>query len=423
MSEDGGPRGRTCTVIGGGIIGAACAFRLQAAGLDVTLVDPGDRERAAAFGNAGHIATEQVTPLASLPTLANVPSRLFATGGPVDFRLRDAGLWLPWSARLVRAALPDRFAGGTRALSALLSGAGDAWLELARDAGLPDRAVRMEGHGIIWFDPLRAARGQKAWQKAPLGTASIRPMESFELDQYETVLARRPAGGLRFSGTGQVRDPGGLLEDLLAAGTKAGVQTVAATVTSLQSDGSRALVHLAGGAVLETDLVLLAAGAGSAVVLRTLGLAVPLIGERGYSVRWEEHDWPAGLPLTVFEEHSVVAGAFDSGLRLAGMTEFGSAYAPPDPRKWQRLERHAGMLGLPVSGTGKRWSGPRPTLPDYLPAIGRIPDNGNILYAFGHQHLGLTLAAITADLVAELALVRASSVDLSPFSLRRFARA
>ncbi|MFY8164905.1 MAG: FAD-dependent oxidoreductase, partial [Brevundimonas sp.] len=84
-------------VIGGGLVGAASALRLQAAGFAVTLIDPGDPRRAASFGNIGHIAAEQVSPLASRESLRTFPGRLFGLGGALDFRWRDAGLWGPWA--------------------------------------------------------------------------------------------------------------------------------------------------------------------------------------------------------------------------------------------------------------------------------------------------------------------------------------
>lgn len=418
--RDASPPAQTCLVVGGGIIGAACALRLQQARLAVTLVDPGDPERAAAFGNIGHIALEQGAPLASLQTLASIPSRLFGVGGPVDFRFRDVGLWLPWSLRLCRAALPDRYRAGRSALGMLLASAGEDWLRLVEDAGLAPASIALNGHGVVWFDPRRALAGRKAWESAPLGRAQIAPMSEAELDAYGAVLARRPAAGLSFSGTGKVRDPGGLLQDLRAAAARSGVISRNSVVTGIDADAARARVHLASGEVMEADLLLMAAGAGSGVLMRTLGLTVPLIGERGYSVRWAEHAWPESLKLTVFEEMSVVAARFDSGLRLAGMTEFGAPQALPDARKWTRLEAQARQLGLPSRGDAKRWSGARPTLPDYLPAMGRLVARPRVLYAFGHQHLGLTVAAATARHMADLAMGREPAIDMHAFRLERF---
>ena len=91
----------------------------------------------------------------------------------------------------------------------------------------------------------------------------------------------------------------------------------------------------------------------------------------------------------------MIVTPFRSGLRAASFVEFARADSPADPRKWARLRSHVAELGLPFREPCSEWFGARPTLPDYLPALGRSRRAANLLYAFGHQHLGLTLAAIT----------------------------
>ncbi|MCJ2183588.1 FAD-dependent oxidoreductase, partial [Novosphingobium sp. 1949] len=113
-------------IVGGGVVGLSCAVALLDAGHRVTLVDADRAGDAASWGNAGHIATEQVAPLASHATLRSVPSRLFLTGGALALPLREIATWLPFSLRLVAAAAPARFACGEAALEALLGRALDA---------------------------------------------------------------------------------------------------------------------------------------------------------------------------------------------------------------------------------------------------------------------------------------------------------
>src|SRR3546814_16248428 len=107
------------------------------------------------------------------------------------------------------------------------------------------------------------------------------------------------------------------------------------------------------------------------------------------------------MPPVVFEDRSMIVTRFRSGLRAAGFVEFGRAESPSDARKWARLRAHVQALGLPFRLPGEPWMGARPTLPDYLPAIGRARHAGNLFYAFGQQHLGLTLAPMTGEAGAE----------------------
>ncbi|MBL8552543.1 MAG: FAD-binding oxidoreductase [Hyphomonadaceae bacterium] len=405
---------KSVLVIGGGLVGAASALRLQAAGIATTLVDPGDPRRSASFGNAGCIATEQVEPWASWKNVSGAAGRLFAFGGALDFRLSDVGRWLPWSMRYLAACERARFERGRAALAALLAEALPAWQRIAALAGVPD-LVQADGHAVVWMSPRAAEAGRAAWEGTPTGSARFRDMRDDDLAAYAQAIGRAPAGGILFSGTGQVGSPQGARDAILAAFQQRGGESAPGRVVRL--DGPRATLE--GGRVLEADAALVAAGAWSAPLMRQLGHEAPLIGERGYSIESAHHGWSDNLPATVFEERALVLVRFATGLRATSFLEFGSPDAPGDPRKWATLERHVQELGISFDPQPSRWVGPRPTLPDYLPAIGRAADS-RVLYAFGHQHLGLTLAAVTSELVAALATEAPPPVDISPFRIERF---
>ena len=407
----------TAVVAGGGIIGLACALQLQARGIATVMVNDGG-SRPASWGNAGHIAVEQVEPLASFKTLASLPRRLFALGGAVALPPRDFAAWLPFTWRLACASFPDRFARGKAAMSGLLSRAMPAWRRLANRGAAGDCLVE-DGPYVVWESEKSARRGRAHWRQTEIGTAGIRDLTWAEAAQIASLVARTPVDGLRFSGTARVRDPGELLSRLTGAFESARGERIDARIEGLALDGSHASVMLANGQRLEADLVVMAAGAGSARLLRPLGITVPLIAERGYHIQAEAPAWP-DMPPVVFEDRSMIVSRFNSGLRAASFVEFARADSAPDPRKWQRLLKHAGELDLPFSSVPREWMGARPTLPDYLPAIGRSRRAGNLVYAFGHQHLGLTLAAVTGELVAAIATREAPEVDLAPFDIERF---
>ena len=107
-------------------------------------------------------------------------------------------------------------------------------------------------------------------------------------------------------------------------------------------------------------------------------------------------------------------------MRATSFLELGRPDPPGDERKWQWLEAQLGDLGIAFSPSPDRWKGPRPTLPDFLPAIGRMQAHPRVLYAFGHQHLGMTLSAITAELVEAIVMGVAPKADLLPFRVERF---
>lgn len=407
-------------VVGGGLIGSAIALRLQAAGFEVALIDRGDPRRGASFGNIGHIAAEQGEPMPSPATLKSAFGRLFAFGGPLDFRARDVALWGPWALRFLAAARPAAVAHGAATLDRLLDDPLAAWTRLAALAEAPDDLIRPTGHALVWSTPEAARRGLEAWRGARTGSATFRPMEADDLAAYDGVLAARPAGGIRFSGTGQVSEPQRARDALLLAFARRGGHVVHADAAAVRPVADTAEVVLADGQVIGVDRVVVAAGAWSARLMAPLGVRVPLIGERGYSVQSAEHAWPDDLPLTVFEDRALVVARFSGGLRASSHVEFGEPSAMPDPRKWRHIEAHLKALGVAFSDAPDRWCGPRPTLADYLPAIGRLRAHPAIHYAFGHQHLGLTLAAATAERVEQMALGRPAPAWLDALRIERF---
>ena len=387
-------------VIGGGIVGLACALRLQRAGHAVSVIDDDTDGQAASWGNAGHIATEQVAPLASLAILRSAPRRLFVFGGPLD--LRQPWRLGGWIARYLAACAPARHRVGCHALRALLADAMPAWREFVDALGAP-QLLRESGHIVCWDRANAARRGIAAWRTADIGSATIAPLDRAMRERLDRVLARPPADAIAFSGTGQISDHTRLRDAARQGLVALGGQLLGGTVTGLSAlPGDAWQVTLGGGDKRSFGCIVVCAGVRSRALLAPFGWRVPLVAERGYHLHWADHDWPEDLAPVAFEDRSIIATRFDRGLRLAGFVEYAPLEAPADPRKWHTLERHAAELGLPVWGTPQRWFGARPTLPDYLPAIGQLPATPNLYYAFGHQHLGLTLAPVTAKIIEAL---------------------
>ena len=220
-------------VIGAGLVGAASAYRLRRAGFDVTLIDPGMSRRGASVGNAGHIAAEQTAPVASPQTLLSFPALLFAFGGPLDFRWRDVALLAPWIPTFVRACARDRYADGCAALTVLMHDALGAWMRLSVDVG-DGTLIAPIGHAVVWMRADVARERAAAWRAAPIGAVARRDMEPEELLRYGDVLRALPAGGVVFSGTGQVRSPQAAREALIGAFVEAGGEIVRAAACGVR---------------------------------------------------------------------------------------------------------------------------------------------------------------------------------------------
>lgn len=409
---------QTALVIGSGIVGLSAAVRLQQNGFAVTVLDSQKIPSAASWGNAGHIAIEQAEPLSSWPLLRSAPRRLFLTGGALSLPLGDVHRWLPFAWEMARASNADRCAHGRSSLRSLLGSAMEAWRTLLADTG-QKTLLRETGHFVVWEHPASAVTGLAKWRAADTGTARFHEADEDELAQLATVMRSAPAAAIRFENTGQIADLLQLAEGLRATVCAGGGKLVQSNARRIESTDGIASVTLEGGERISGDILLVAAGIRSRALLEPLGLRIPMIAERGYHIQMPTDRWP-DLPPVVFEDRSMIVTRFDSGLRAASFVEFAHPDRPADPRKWARLRRHVEALGLPCGAPAAQWMGARPTLPDYLPAIGRIRCVRNLLYAFGHQHLGLTLGALTGELIAQLAVGARTTVDLSPFDIERF---
>jgi D-amino-acid dehydrogenase len=410
---------KRATIIGGGIVGLASAVALARRGVDVTLVDNDTGRRSASWGNAGHIATEQVEPLASYAAIRSAPGRLFSRGGALAFPPGQWRKWLPFGVRMLQAAAPGRFAAGKAALSGIVGEAMPAWRRLASTlpvAGL----LREDGHFVTWSTPEAARAGRAAWGAADTGSAGFHDASAEDRAALR-ALGLAPAGAIRFTGTGQIADLGTLADAMTAALHDAGGRIVRGQA-SLAWRGREAGLIVDGEPVADPGMLVVTAGVRSAALLAPLGHHAPIVAERGYHIRASDHDWPAGLPPVVFEDRSMIVTRYAGCVQAASFVELGDPDAPPDPAKWARLEGHVAALGLPMRGPFARWMGIRPTLPDYLPAIGLSRRAGNLLYAFGHQHLGLTLAPVTGEIVAALATGERPAIDIAPFDIGRFER-
>lgn len=400
-------------VVGGGIMGLSCAIALAADGHSVTVLDASAGREAASWGNAGHIATEQVAPLASRATLKSLPRRLFRAGGALDLPLNAMPAWAPFAWRMLAATSPRRFTAGSHALGTLLAGTMPAWRRLTGRIGRPE-LLSEAGHLMVWESPRSAARGKAAWTAADIGTARIADPAPEMLATLRTLTDIPIAGAIRFEGTGQVRDLGQFADALEKHLQSLGGTLLKQSATLTMHNGRAAV----GG--FEADVVLIAAGAASGGLMAAAGHRVPIIAERGYHIRADAAGWPADIPPIVFEDRSMIVTRYAGQIQAASFVEFNRLNAPPDPRKWQRLEHHVRELGLPFPAPISRWMGARPTLPDYLPAIGRSRRAGNLFYAFGHQHLGLTLAPVTGEIVAALVRQETPSINIRPFDIERF---
>lgn len=398
-------------IIGAGIVGLSCALRLAEAGHEVTMIDPAAPGSGASYGNASAIAPHAIGPVGSPAVLKDLPNLLFNRKSPLSIRLPYLPVLAPWLLRLTAQCLPQAYEHNLRAMAELQTQSKAAWFDLADRASLSDLFIH---RGVLYAYPSEAAFN--AAQK------EIALRRSYGIEQNvlspAEVKALEPnlppcAGAVHHEGSIHLRDPGLATQRLATAATERGARLLTARVEGLvrEKDGIRLQAQ---DTVIHARRVIIAAGAHSATLARQAGDRVPLVAHRGYHVEFDMEELPISRPV-----HRTHLGYYmtplEGRLRAAGTVELASNDAPPSPHRFDQIERgtRETFPGLPP--VARRWMGLRPALPDSLPVIGPSSGGADVIYAFGHGHVGMTLGPVTAQLV--MALIRGNE---APEVLRHF---
>ena len=411
--------GEKIAVIGAGVIGCAVAFALAREGHRVDLIDRAAPANAgASFGNVGHIAAELVQPLPSRALVFGFWRELYAFGGALDVPLKRLPAFAPWAIGFARAAW--RREKNTRALAPLVRPAAAETEQLLRAVGRGD-LIRRNGHYQVWFGAAARRRADAEADDMRRHDIPVQAMEHDVLQPIASAAGATHSAGLWFPDSAHVLDPQHVAQAFADAARAAGTQILRGDVRTLARAGSGVIVHTA-EANAHYDAAVVCAGPWSAPLLAPFGLRAPLEAAHGYHVELAGHDAVVPAPL-VYVDSSVLVTPMAGRLRASSYMEFAALGAAPDARKPQRLRRRLAQLGYRCDADGPSWHGARPVLPDYLPGIGRAPGEARVFYAIGHQHIGLTLAPITAELIAALVCARTPRHDVAAFDLRRFGSA
>lgn len=424
-------------VVGGGVVGLASARAAQRQGWKVSVVDRAFEGDRASHGNAGGVAVSESTP-------ASVPGVLFkAIGwladplGPLSVSWRHAPRLLPWLLAFDRVSRRAPYLRIASALAALNQRALGDFVQMLDDIDL--RGDLYQRGAITVYETDKAFEADRAeWElKRTLGV-DWSNMSVSDLRDAEPGLAPVFRHAVMLNEWSHVSDPKRIVTALRETLRRDGAQLIEGEAVALERsvgarsgstgsaggtyDGESPTVVLADGRKLTAPRVVVATGAWSGALAATLGDRVLLESERGYNTTLP-HARDRLNREVIFAERKFVATPLDIGLRIGGAAEFAGLQAPPDYRRSDALLT-LGRRFVPGldERDAVRWMGHRPTTPDSLPVIGPSPRMPSVLYAFGHGHLGLTQSATTATLVADLLAGRTPAVDLSPYSIGRFAR-
>jgi D-amino-acid dehydrogenase len=405
-------------VVGAGIVGCSCALWLQRKGFAVTLIDPAEPGSGTSSGNAGSIADYGCIPVNSPDLFRRLPSLLASRDSPLSLNLGYALAHPSWVIQFLSNCRERKVKRIVRLLGGLLTKTYDGLDPLLDMAGARD-LLRQNGFMIMY-------RSEREYQAALPSNLARRAqgVEYTELDRAD-IAALEPAlkppyeRGLLFDSVSHVINPRALCQRYFECFRRNGGEYIPARAVRIEHGIDSVQLRLGNGGNLQPDRIVIAAGAFSRTIDGIPMGMVPLDTERGYHVQFSNMQHLLSRPVS-WQSAGFYATPMEHGMRFAGTVEIAGYRKPINPRMIDYLTRKAQeMLELPPR-PDQEWLGFRPTLPDSLPVIGYSSGSEYVLFAFGHQHLGLTLAGITGKLVAELVNGEEPSHNIAPFSPRRF---
>lgn len=416
-------QGGTIAIIGAGIVGVQMARKLQRAGEKVILIDADEPGMGCSYGNAGYIAIEEILPMARPSILASAPKMLLDPMAPLTINYKSLAYLAPFLSKFLWACRPDQVKVGTKALMQLTKNVLPTWNKVIEQEKL--------GHLIKRKGMMRAYESDKVFQshetefilQKECGIKVRKLNHSATLDMVPCLTENIKHSAYYEEGL-HVVNPYALTKAMFDAYIADGGEFLKTKIEGFILTNGEITALSTSTKPLKVHKVVVAAGVHSKDLLKPLGYSIPLVAERGYHYMKTDITNGPEFPITIVDRGFFIT-PMEMGLRLAGTVEFTNPSAEPNWSRAELLASHLEDVMPDIGGVyGEKWHGNRPTLPDYLPMIGQAPRHKNLFTAIGHQHLGLTLSSLTAEITTHMINGKGGkniqAINLDPFKVDRF---
>lgn len=417
MSASDGP----VLVIGGGVVGAACALELAARGKRVRILERDRFGRGCSHGNCGLVSPSHVLPLCMPGALAKSMRMVLSSGSPLYVRPRFDPELARWLMNFARRCRKDAMLEAAAARAALLLQSMDRYVEMIASG---DLAGEWERRGTLFVFASKTGfehfEEENDLVRDRFGVGAEK-WDAEKLLEREPTLRPVVAGAWHYEIDAHVR-PDVLMRSWKTLLERRGVEIEEeCEFLSLRTERGRIVAVTTSEGEREASQVVFALGAVTPRFADKLGVRIPIQPGKGYSITMGRPEDSPNLPL-LFQERKVVATPWPSGIRLGSTMEFSGYDTTVDPKRLKLLTDAAAYhfkkaFDAPVV---EEWYGWRPMTYDEMPVIDRLPAFENAYLAAGHGMLGLSMAPATGALVADLMTGATPSVDPAPYRISRF---
>ena len=403
-------------VIGAGIQGVCSALFLQKKGFEVTLFDRDEPGNSATYGNAGHFSPYASVPLNRPDVLADIPSMLLSSRGPLALKWNYVFKMIPWFIKFIMNCSKKNMMHTAKNMHQILDLALPAYDELFEEIDI-NGLVENKGIIYIWNDKNLKSRELENSIRKELGVDHqiLSPKEIHDLEPNIKPIYH---GGVFYNYARHARNPKKILIKLFENFIQKGGKFLKLNVQELNFDDNKPVIRSEVQRFIFDKLVI-TCGAFSKQLTDKLHENIPLDTERGYHIHFKDCDHLISRPV-VHANYGFGLTPMEQGLRVVGTVEFGGLNNPLTKARIKNLIENAKEMldGLPEHED--EWLGFRPSLPDFLPVIGPSKNYKNVFYSFGHHHLGWTLGAISGKIISKMITNENTNLDLKPYSSLRF---
>jgi len=408
---------KSAGVVGAGIQGICIGLQLLKKNIPVTIFDKQDPARMASYGNAGHFSPYAVLQFNRPDILVNIPKMLFSSSGPLALKWNYVPKMLPWIFNFVKNCNTKSMLHTAKYMHQILDLSLEAYEEIFKEI---DTTNLVEKKGILyaWTNENLKSRNLEMKVRADLGVKQT-AVSKAEISDLEPNLQPIFDNGVLFDYAWHARDPYQISKKLFDLYIKKGGKFIKENVTEVKQKNSQETFIKTESKEHTFEKTVIACGAFSKKLTDQLGENIPLDTERGYHVHFKGMDHLLSRAVINLDRGFGLT-PMNQGMRAVGTVELGGLNNPPSKKRIEYIIRCAKELLPELDKHEDEWLGFRPTLPDFLPVIGPSQKNKNIIYAFGHHHLGWTLGAITGKVVSGIVAEENTNLDLSPYNSSRF---
>ena len=408
---------KNIAVVGAGIVGICSAYFLKKSGFNVTLIDREDPGTMTSFGHACSFADYANVPVNYPGLIWDIPKMLLRKDGPlaVDFFyiLKN----LPWAFSFLQNCKKEKVDEIASSLTNLLKHSQLSYDEIFKDINVKEYISHEEN--LYLFDTKKSFEDYEyANVIRKNNKVKVRNLTKDEVKELEPNIANVYYAGQIFTGSRHTTNPLAISTKIFEKFLELGGTYIKQNVKNLIQKENFIELSLENKKI-NFDKIIISAGAWSNQIANMLGDKFPLDTERGYHILFETNEKLINRPVAWSESGFYLIQIHD-GIRAAGTVEIAGLKKSPNKKRIEMIERQSRKV-LPQLGKVKStWMGRRPTLPDSLPIIGKSQQNSNVIYAFGHQHIGWTLGAVTGKIIDSLSRDQIPNIDISAYSPTRF---